>query len=574
MRTRSNLGRWQLALVLTCAGPAALAFATGSTGCGSEPESVFEPPVSEAGPTTDGGVAEEDVRFREGPYLDFPAAPVLDDSGGSIPSNVAELFANASAATEGGPCLLEPEVGTIYPRNWLRPRFRWVKAGAQNLFEVRVHADNQANDLVVYTAGDRFTMPKAMWEGLRFNSAGVPMTVTVRAATWDGSALTGVSAGSSGPIAIAPVDAPGTIVYWTGGSRGPGGESVYEPALKGFRIGDESVQEVLRPAQVGQVGAASPQCFGCHSSTPDGLYAAISVRNVPSGDDATTRITFRSVDGKATPAPISASAQNLLARPVQTYPVFSKAHYRNGDRVALSMLRVTTGFDIVWTDLEATNETQGTAWDVLARTGDPNYAALASFSNDGKTVVYVSTTQANSDGTILPNGSIYTVPYNDRAGGAAVPVPGANDPTKKQFYPSFSPDDKFIVYNRSTSGTSSYEDPDAELYVIPAVGGTATRLAANDPPACWPSPSPGIHNAWPKWSPGVRSHEGKTYYFVVFSSSRSFPKPAPRFSARLYITTLVVEGDKVTTHPSLYLWNQPDQDNHSPAWDEFKLPPK
>jgi hypothetical protein len=88
-------------------------------------------------------------------HSDFPSAPVIDtpDGGVAPPSNAAQLFGSPSqGAQSGGPCLIEPEIGSLYPKNWLRPRFRWVVAGGENLFELRLHVANQTNDLVVYTA--------------------------------------------------------------------------------------------------------------------------------------------------------------------------------------------------------------------------------------------------------------------------------------------------------------------------------------------------------------------------------------------------------------------------------------
>src|SRR5450755_112974 len=92
-----------------------------------------------------------------GPFTDFPASPVLDstDGGGATepPSNSAELFGPSSqGAATGGPCLIEPEIGSMYPHNWLRPRFSWTTNDTSNhLFELRLHVNNQTNDLVVYT---------------------------------------------------------------------------------------------------------------------------------------------------------------------------------------------------------------------------------------------------------------------------------------------------------------------------------------------------------------------------------------------------------------------------------------
>ena len=69
-------------------------------------------------------------------------------------------------AATGGPCLFEPEVGTIYPRNWIRPRFTWIPTGTENLFELRITTPTQVNPLVVYTTATTWTMPADMWMGL------------------------------------------------------------------------------------------------------------------------------------------------------------------------------------------------------------------------------------------------------------------------------------------------------------------------------------------------------------------------------------------------------------------------
>ena len=41
--------------------------------------------------------------------------------------------------------------GALFPANWLRPRFRFTNIGDADLFEIRLQAESQTNDLVVYT---------------------------------------------------------------------------------------------------------------------------------------------------------------------------------------------------------------------------------------------------------------------------------------------------------------------------------------------------------------------------------------------------------------------------------------
>src|SRR5262249_32124084 len=160
----------------------------------------------------------------------------------------------------------------------------------------------------------------------------------------------------------------------------------------------------------------------------------------------------------------------------QELPVFSKGHWAAGDRVLVSLLRLGGAFEIIWTDLESTSTAQGTGWGIFARTGDANHPALANVSHDGKTIVYVSSADTDTAGTIVRTGQLYTVPYGDRQGGTATALTNTHAASAREFYPAFSPDDKFIVFNRSPLVDSTYHDPNAELYVVPASGGAPTRI--------------------------------------------------------------------------------------------------
>jgi hypothetical protein len=128
----------------------------------------------------------------------------------------------------------------------------------------------------------------------------------------------------------------------------------------------------------------------------------------------------------------------------------------------------------------------------------------------------------------------------------------------------------------------------AELFVVPAPGSPgaggdamATRLAANDPPACSGFASPGINNHWAKWAPEpeIAPGSGRKYYWLIFSSNRYGTPPVVAMDmsvvqvSQLYATAIVVDGTTVTTFPSIYLWNQSAATlNTTPAWDPFKIP--
>jgi hypothetical protein len=67
--------------------------------------------------------------------------------------------------------------------------------------------------------------------------------------------------------------------------------------------------------------------------------------------------------------------------------------------------------------------------------------------------------------------------------------------------------------------------------------------------------------------PHATSANGKTYYWLTFSSKRSG-------TAQLFVTAVVLDSGSLTTYPAMYLWNQPPGDsNHTPSWDDYKIPP-
>lgn len=528
---------------------------------------------------------------------DFPSDPIFD---GSPPANTPELFGAAGSGDPGGPCLIEPQLEALFPNNWLRLRFRWTAPAGQDLFEVRVHADREKNDLVVYTTNTVWAMPREMWLNLAAHVVEEAITVTVRSvnAASPGKPLVG----TSGPIRVAPAEAGGSMVYWAAI-----GEDPPDAWLAGFGVGEEGVVTALNVNQVEQAGrkdqGGNPKgdgkvtCIGCHTSTPDGEHV-IFVDHWPWGL-AMASIEKESVGSM--PDYLSPGAANAMDQSWLGAPTMSPAHFAAGDRIFITSYGRNAGqiWDgqtwsetpnarLAWFDLEtpvpagpATGTelamAEGTAFGFIARNGDPRGAMLPSWSHDGNTILYVST-NAGKDGRLATGtADLYTVPYNGKAGGDAKPLAGAADPAQNEYYPAFSPDDKLVAFNRISGGGDMYYNAQSEVYVIPSGGGTATRLAANDPPACTGVTSPGIHNSWAKWSPEVTDANGKTYYWVIFSSSRdgyTIQKLPQKKASQLYVASVVVDGDKITTHPGIYVWNQPKEtSNHTPAWEVFKIPP-
>jgi hypothetical protein len=243
----------------------------------------------------------------------------------------------------------------------------------------------------------------------------------------------------------------------------------------------------------------------------------------------------------------------------------SLGHWEPGDYTVVTM---QNNADLSWVDLAATSA--ATATGIIPRTGDSNGAGAPAWSHDGNTIAYVSTNALVTGRLDDGPADLYTVPYNNRMGGTASPVMGASEMAYEEYYPIYAPDDAWLAFDRIPTNTQMYNQPLAEVFVIPSGGGTPTRLAANDPPMCTGKTSPGVTNSWPKWAPQASTASGgRTFYWIVFSSTRD-----ENGNPQLYVTPVVVTGGAVTTYQALYLWNQPAaENNHTPAWDVFKIPP-
>jgi hypothetical protein len=539
-----------------------------------------------------------------GPCTDFPSTPII--AAGTSPS-VAGMFGDPSGA---GPCVTEPENDALFPINWLRPRVR--VPGSKGPLKITIHADKEANDLVAYATGETWTMPKEIWSGLAIHVVEEDITVTVQAPSGGATTV---------KFRVAPVSAAGSMVFWaadpTAVGKDPSMAKPQDTTLQGFAVGDESTVTALTTDKIAQQIAtqngntATPKCIGCHTATPDGDYVAF-VDAWPWGEGFAG--VKPGITGDALPGFEGGACTNwntcTAPRSFVQYPwggplTFSPAHWVAGDKkaiVATQMKDVAMPWStdnkepgrLAWVDLESTatttvngqtNPTRGAAFDYLTRTGDAGGAAFPTWSHDGASIVYASTMGGNQDGRLEKGATdLYEVPYADGQGGAAKKVAGASSATREEYYPAFAPDDKLIAFTSVPSGDVMYANPKAEISVVPHTGATtATRLKANDPPACSGMASPGINNHWPKWAPEALPSGSRRYYWLIFSSNR-YGLPTVTTSqmgttkivqvSQLYITAVVVDGTTIETHGAIYLWNQPtNRLNTTPAWEVFHIPP-
>jgi hypothetical protein len=104
--------------------------------------------------------------------------------------------------------------------------------------------------------------------------------------------------------------------------------------------------------------------------------------------------------------------------------------------------------------------------------------------------------------------NLYIIPFNDGNGGEAVPIKGASNNGKSNYFPAVSPDGKWLVFCQAE--TFMLLMPDSRLFIVPVGGGKARMLHSN------------LYsmNSWHAWSPNskwlVFASKGMSLYTDMF----------------------------------------------------------
>lgn len=441
--------------------------------------------------------------------------------GPKAPADSASKF-NGTVAAARAPTLVYPAAETLLPLNLGQLELQWIKGNGNDLFEVRIQGD--LLDVWLYSVEDGFELDGAAWQAVAQTCAEDKVTVTVQATSLAAPAQRGVSKPVT--LEIARSGVKGGLYYWV----------VTQDTGGIYRYDFDSPAE---PAQAFYTDEQAKDCVGCHAVSRGGKRVAFT----KSGGNGNTVILDTET---RTPILDSKYRGNL-----QT---FSPA----GDQIivaymgALSRREVQTGDELE-----------------ILPTG-PGKATHPDWSTDGNKLVYVAVKDADyTDDVHFKNGSIalltrqgsgWTAPTTLVSGAAGV----------NNYYPSFSPQDDWIVFNRS--GGDSYSDEDANLYIVKPDGGTPlplTRLNGSK-----------LSNSWPRWSPFIQKYKETTIYWLTFSSVRDYglrlknssvpvyDDRAPQIWMAAFDLTLAAAGKDPSTPPFWLPFQDMSRHNHIAQWTE------
>lgn len=283
------------------------------------------------------------------------------------------------------------------------------------------------------------------------------------------------AAGESAPqwLQVSRDDLQGGLYYWAAGA---GAIMRYDFGRRGA-----SAERFLG---VGQTGAT--QCVGCHSLSRDGSRIAV---------------------GLDIPGPAALETYDVGSRVRQWttstggFPGFPSANGANFFSFSPDNQRIVSS--------DGRSLVVRSAVDGSGMTTAISNATMPDWSPDGARVVFARPGAASpgpSPG--VGGGSIVRADTSTWSGEVVlVPSNGAN-----HYYPSFSPDNQWVAFNRAQS-SDSFDAPDATVWVVSASGGAALPLTAATSPN---------GDSWPKWGPLVHSYKDGALLWLTFSSRRAY----------------------------------------------------
>ncbi|MFI5301212.1 MAG: hypothetical protein ACHREM_24270, partial [Polyangiales bacterium] len=442
------------------------------------------------------------------------------------PSGAPSSFGGATDGTRA-PTIVYPADGVIVPPNMNVFEFHFLPGAGNTLFQLAFNGPGV--DTKVYFpctpvgSGCVYAPDATVWQLIAEGGRGrAAINYTLSAV--DGSSPGGVGVSATQAIKFAEEDLTGGIYYWNAGA---GAVMRYEFGVSG------KAGELFLTAAKAKAGV----CVGCHVLSRDGTKIAVGLDiPAPTGSEVLDVATLSTVF--AANAGTGITAGNFFS--------FSPdgAQLLTSGGIQTSIVDATTGAAIKNPFLS--NGTQ------------------ADWSPLGTQVVYAAAQTpvpcfVTCGSTGVDKASLVTIPYASGAWGAPstlVAYAGQNN-----YYPTFSPDGAWVMFNRSPSDQDSYDAKDALVWVVAAGGGTPIQLATASTGG----------DSWPKWTPAVQQYQGKPLLWSTFSSRRAYGlRLAAGTTAQLWMTAFDPTKASAGSDPSYPGFWLPFQDlssgNHIAQW--------
>ncbi len=414
--------------------------------------------------------------------------------------------------------IVHPYDGVLLPRDIAPVLFEWKDTASSDGWHIRI--DFADGDPIRLRCNERrWIAPDSVWETIKSRTTSGPATVHII-----GCAFTKAYSYGSVRIRTSP-DPVGSPIFYREVNL-PFQDAVKDPSRIRWRFGSVSTRQA--PPIVLQ---NMPVCGNCHSFSADGTVLGMDVDYA--NNKASYVLTRTSAEMTLATSDIITWSDYRREDNLQSFGLLSQVS--PDGRYAISTVQDRSVFvpqdDLAYSQLFfpikgilVYYDRQTKEFRALPGADDPRLVqSNPVWSPDGKWIYFARSTAYElkaklGQGTVLLSQEeclefvrdrkefrfdLYRVAFNEGRGGTPEPVAGASGNGKRNYFPRFSPDGKWIVFCQADS--YMLLQPDSEMFLLPAEGGTPKRLECNTP----------AMNSWHAWSPN-----GK---WLVFSSKANTP---------------------------------------------------
>jgi hypothetical protein len=446
-----------------------------------------------------------------------PGCPCFPGTDCTAGGQDAGMPAACTDQTEA-PTLIYPPDQVLFPPNTNAIEVQFEPGKGNTLFEVDF--ENNATDVrfitgctaisntrMGATGGCGFTLDANDWHFIaEVNRGGDPLHVKVRATSG-----TCVGQSASRDMLFASEDLIGAIYYW---------QSVTVDGVPGKAGGiyryDFGRPDLPPEAFLASSPATNNRCIGCHFVSRDGLRISYGSDD-PDSDDEYGDVTSRLMD---------ISNRMILGQTI--VPGFRTFTHDHADMLAsngrgFGGMGPGGGSNASFIEYGGDNGQMTASVMAGAKRGtQPDWAP------DDSKVLFVEpsafllnrgggTSMTTGDDSHFIGGSLFTMTWS--GGQFGTPAPLLMSAGENNYYPAYSPDGAFVIFNRVENqggmAGDAFSNPNARIWAMPSGGGTPVDLARLNQ-------ADGLSNSWPRWSQFVQKDRGHSILWVTFSSIRDY----------------------------------------------------
>jgi WD40-like Beta Propeller Repeat len=447
----------------------------------------------------------------------------------SAPGNAPDLFGGAATDPTKVVSVVYPPDQVIVPQNLGDFEVHWTDGSGDDLYEITLHTDYV--DLRLYTAagatGWAAYLP-AEWSSAAHNAKN--LEVIVRGLSTADPTKAGISPTTT--VNLTNDELQGGIYYWAAATSNGAPEGIWRHDMS--KPGEPPEQFYTTVESPGN------RCTACH---------------VLSRDGTTMAVTYDGGDQSATVLDVASRTEYI---PPATYYWNFATFTPDGTKLLVAHQG----------QLTLRNPTDGALLNTVPNT---QLGTHPDFSPNGDQIVYVQ--RSTGSDWSFTSGVIVTQSYDPATmmfGTLPTPLVSGNG---NNYYPSYSPDGKWILFNRAEDNSSAYNSPNAEIWVVKADGSAAPmKLQVADVGA-------GLTNSWARWAPFASTYgpDDEPLYWITFSSKRDFGVRLVGVGRpQIWMTPFFGDRAEAGDDPTAPAFRLPFQDigtsNHIAQWTERVVP--